>query len=184
EKLNERIDRLLSRPEFATFALIGSGLQHKHGQTTVARQDIHGSIPDDLSEEFLESVQSTVRDVDPEGTIFGVEDTGKDVEIMLTVDGGRRFSKGDGLSYLNDALGLGLSQSPCLICGDTSSDLPMVEKAVELGGRDRTAAVFVTRDEDLRRRVSAVLDRSHFVSTPDVLVAALHLLAVERGASH
>ena len=183
KELNARIDGLLATPEFATFALIGSGLQHKYGQTTVARQDIHGSIPDELSDEFLETIRSTVRDVDPEEAVFGIEDTGKDVEIMLTVEDGRRFSKGDGLAFLNDALGLGLSDSPCLICGDTSSDVPMVEKAVELGGSELTAAVFVTSDDDLRRRVAAVLDRSHFVSTPDALVAALHRLALDRGTS-
>ena len=64
EELNSRIDALLSRREFATFALIGSGLQHKYGQTTVARQDIHGSIPEELSAAFLEAVRSTVRDID------------------------------------------------------------------------------------------------------------------------
>ncbi len=180
DELNARIDELLARREFATFALIGSGLQHKYGQTTVARQDIHGSIPDELSDEFLEAVASTVRDIDPEGALLGMEDTGKDIEIMLTVEPGRRFSKGDGLAYLDDALGLRLADSPCLICGDTSSDLPMVEKAVELGGRERTGAIFVTTNDDLRGSVRAAADRTHFVSTPDVLVAALYLRALEK----
>lgn len=180
DELNARIDELLAQREFATFALIGSGLQHKYGQTTVARQDIHGSIPDELSDEFLEAVSSTVRDIDPEETVFGIEDTGKDIEIMLTVEPGRRFSKGDGLAYLDDALGLRLADSPCLICGDTSSDLPMVEKAVELGGREKTGAIFVTTNDDLRGRVRAAADRTHFVSTPDVLVAALCLRAPEK----
>ncbi len=181
-RLNERIDALLSEPDFRVFALIGSGLQHKFGQTTVARQDIHGSIPDDHSARFLDAIRSAVHEVDSAGETFGIEDTGKDIEIMLTVDGARGFSKGDGLEYLNEALGLGVTEAASLICGDTASDLAMAEKAVELGGADRAAALFVTRDEGLRRAVKGAVRRCHFVSTPDVLVTALYRIAGEHGA--
>ena len=178
--LNDRIDALLAEPDFRVFALIGSGLQHKFGQTTVARQDIHGSIPHELSTRFLDAIRLAVHEADPDGETFGLEDTGKDVEIMLTVDGVRRFSKGDGLEYLNGAVGLGLDDAPNLICGDTASDVPMVEKAIELGEPERTAAIFVTSDAELRESVQRASRRCHFVSTPDVLVTALYRIARER----
>ena len=178
--LNDRLDALLAEPDFRAFALIGSGLQLKVGQTTVARQDIHGSIPHKLSEKFLEAVRSAVRETDPDGETFGIEDTGKDIEILLTVDGARRFGKGDGLEFLNGALGLGIGDAPCLICGDTASDVAMVEKAIELGGAERTAALFVTSDAGLQRAVQQASQRCHFVSTPDVLVTALYRVASAR----
>lgn len=172
--LNRRLDELVSRDEYRAFGVIGSGMQHKFGQTTVARQDIHGSIPHERSRAFLEEVRSLVHELDPNGTNFGVEDTGKDIEIMLTVEGQREFTKGDGIGFLDDALGLDLAKGPNLICGDTWSDLPMVERSAELSGPDATAAVFVTDDAELRSEVAGLVSRSHFVPAPDVLVAALH----------
>ncbi|MFW5814991.1 MAG: trehalose 6-phosphate synthase [Spirochaetota bacterium] len=174
DELNRRIDELVSRDEYRAFGVIGSGMQHKSGQTTVARQDIHGSIPDERSRAFLGEVRSLVDELDPGGTTFGVEDTGKDIEIMLTVEGQREFTKGDGIGFLEEALGLDLAKGPNLICGDTWSDLPMVERAAERSGPDDTAAIFVTEDAELRAAVARLVSRCHFVQAPDVLVAALH----------
>jgi hypothetical protein len=177
EKLNRRLDTLLAEEAYRGFALIGSGVQYKFGQTTVARQDIHGSIPEQESDRFLERVSELVRDIDPDESIFGIEDTGKDIEIMLTVEGRREFTKGDGVAFLDETLDLSLATGPNFICGDTWSDLPMVEKTVERSGTDATAALFVTTDADLQRAVAKVAPRSHFVSAPDVLVAALYARA-------
>ena len=174
DELNRRLDELVAREEYRAFGVIGSGIQHKFGQTTVARQDIHGSIPDERSRAFLDEVRGLVDEFDPDGTTFGVEDTGKDIEIMLTVEGQREFTKGDGIGFLDEALGLDLATGPNLICGDTWSDLPMVERAAERSGPDGTAAIFVTDDAELRAAVARLVSRSHFVRAPDVLVAALH----------
>lgn len=174
ERLNGGLRELLSRQEFRSFALIGSGLQYKFGETTVARQDIHGSIPHDVSRRFLQEVRELVADLDPHGSTFGVDDTGKDVEITLTTSGNQEFTKGEGVGFLDEELGLDLATGPNLICGDTASDLPMVREAVSRSGPDRTATVFVTTDADLQRDVSAACSRAHVVSTPDVLVCALH----------
>lgn len=179
-ELNRRIDALLHEPDYRAFAVIGSGVQHKFGQTTVARQDIHRSIPNELSSEFLEKVRATVNELDPHGSIFGIEDTGKDIEIVLTVEGQREFTKGDGIAFLDRELDIGLRSGSNLICGDTSSDIPMVEKAMEVGGGEGTTALFVTTDEQLRARVRAVAPGAHFVSQPDILVTALHRYAQER----
>jgi hypothetical protein len=70
--LNERLDDLLKTPGHEAFTLIGSGLQHKFGQTTIARQDIAGSIPGERSESFLDEVRGLVADVDPGGDFFRI----------------------------------------------------------------------------------------------------------------
>lgn len=179
--LNRRLGELLDQPGHEVFRLIGSGLQHKFGQTTIARQDIHHSIPEDRSRAFLERVRGLVRSLDPEGVFFRIEDTGLDAEIMLTVEdegGGRRdFDKGDGVRFLNDDQKLAMDRGPCLVCGDTSSDVPMLEAALELAPDVRS--VFVTRRGDLRERVRSRLPGALFVSEPDALVAILNGLARE-----
>ncbi len=173
ERLNESLRSLVSQERFRAFAAIGSGLQPKFGETTVARQDIHRSIPESTSEEFLQAVRETVAGIDPDGSVFAIEDTGKDIEITLTMNGDA-FSKGEGIRFLDERLKLGLAEGPNLICGDTSSDVPMLEEAVRVGGADRTSAIFVTTDSDLRTRVRDTIDEPHFVSEPDVLVVAMH----------
>ncbi len=179
DELNDRLRRLLEARENEVFTLIGSGLQLKFGQTTIARQDIGGTAPREASERFLDEVRRLVRSVDPDGTIFRIEDTGLDVEILLTVDdarGGptRDFDKGDGLRFLNEDLGLEMNRGASLVCGDTDSDVPMLDAALELA--PETHAVFVTRHEELRRTVRKRLPETSFVSEPDTLVTLLNAL--------
>lgn len=174
-ELNHRLDALLSEDRQRHFALIGSGVQYKFGQTTVARQDIHDSIPREQSQEFLETVTSLVRELDPDGTTFGIEDTGKDIEIMLTVDESREFSKGDGVAFLAQELPIDFSgEGTHLVCGDTHSDVPMVAEVADRAGQSRTAALFVTTDDELKRSVRAAANDCFFVDTPDALITALH----------
>jgi len=191
DRLNQELARLLERPEFEIFGLIGSGLQLKFGQSTVAHQDVRGSIPEALSRRFRGSVEDLLRDLDPERRTFRTEDTGKDLEILLTVDadgaadpdarggadGRRDFDKGDGVRFLDRELGLGLERGPTLVCGDTSSDLPMVRAAIEAGGE--TWSIFVTRDTALGDALRGVAPRSWIASEPDVLVALLGELGKE-----
>jgi hypothetical protein len=181
QTLNERLEQLLEHKRNRPFALIGSGLQYKFGQTTVARQDIHGSVAAQESQRFLQSVTELVQELDPSGSTFQIEDTGKDVEIMLTVEGEREFSKGDGVAFLAEELPLDLDGSSCaLVCGDTGSDVPMLEEVIARAGAANTATVFVTTDTELRRRVSTVAGDHWFVDSPDVLVVALNRLASEQ----
>jgi hypothetical protein len=179
--LNRRLESVLDEPGHEVFRLIGSGLQHKFGQTTVARQDIHHSVPEDRSRAFLDGLRALVRSLDPEGAFFRIEDTGLDVEVLLTVEdegGGRRdFDKGDGVRFLNDDQKLAMARGTCLVCGDTSSDVPMLEAALELAPDVRS--VFVTRRDDLREKVRSRLPGALFVSEPDALVAVLNALARE-----
>ncbi len=179
--LNRRLQQVLQQPDHAVFGLIGSGLQLKFGQTTVARQDITGSVTPERSIEFRDVVTELVDSLDPDGSFFRVEDTGLDLELVLTVDddtagAARDFDKGDGVRFLDRALGLGLARGACLVCGDTASDVPMLTAALEMAPDTRT--VFVTEDEQLQRTVRDVAPDAVFVSRPDTLAAILDALSL------
>jgi len=178
--LNNKLSILVKKDKYEIFSLIGSGLQFKFGQTTIARQDIYNSIPEKESENFFSTVTAIVYETDPEEKYFRIEDTGKDIEIILTVESEsaagilKDFDKGDGVQYLDSTLGLRLKTGPNLICGDTRSDIPMVATSVDK--TDRTWTLFVTEDSDLRQDVRNVCTHSFFVRSPDALVAILNLL--------
>lgn len=177
EELNSRISGLVEAPEYEEFGLIGSAVQFKLGETTVARQDMYGSVPKERSEDFLERIRNLVAELDPEGETFRVEDTGYDIEIVLTRDeGDRDFNKGDGIDFIDAQVGLGLD-GPTVVCGDTSSDVPMVERVADTS-RD-LRSIFVTTDDELKHRVESAAPQSVFVDSPDVLVLALGALAKE-----
>ena len=178
DRLNAGLDALLARPGCRRFALIGSGLQHKLGQTTVARQDIHGSVPEAQSAAWLADLEALVREVEPEPGWFSVVDTGLDVELAITLFDGKlstEFDKAAAVPSLAANIGLDLSRGPHLVCGDTGSDMPMLEAVAE--HTPDTWTVFVTREEELTERVRGACDRALFVSTPDTLVALLGTLA-------
>ena len=180
-QLNQRLGELVKKSEYEKFSLIGSGLQYKFGQTTIAHQDISGTIPEEESQNFLNVLKDIVMELDPQKKFFRLEDTGKDLEVILTVESAdetgklKDFDKGDGVLFLNDDLDLRMDQGTHLICGDTKSDVPMVQAALEKS-KD-TWAVFVGEDEELKEMVRGVTNNSLFVSTPDVLVTILNTLA-------
>ncbi|MGE4293040.1 MAG: trehalose 6-phosphate synthase [Desulfovibrio sp.] len=177
DSFNAHMEAILEDPAYEIFTLIGSGYQKKFGQTTIARQDITRTIPEGESRAFLEKIEEVTAHVDPDGGNFRIEDTGLDVEVILTVEGGdglKDFSKAEGVHFLNETFGLNLSQGPNLVSGDTRSDLPLAEAA--LAHCPDTWALFVTKDPALRDAVRALVPRSLVVSTPDVLVTALGAL--------
>jgi len=178
DALNKRLEALLGQPEYEKFTLIGSGLQFKFGQSTVARQDIGKSVDTAESDAFLKTLEGLVAELDPEEKNFRIEDTGLDVEIILTIEaegeGLKDFDKGDGVKYLNNELGLEMFRGPHLICGDTGSDVPMLEAALEL--TPETRAIYVTENEELARRVTGLTDNALIVPEPDMLVAIMGTL--------
>ncbi len=180
--LNERMLVLLQEQDYEKFNFIGSALQIKFGQTTVARQDISHSIKDDESSAFLEKVKSLVREIDPSGRNFRIEDTGLDIEIILTIDVAssdspiKDFDKGDGLAFICSKLGMGASQGSTLVCGDTPSDIPMLKKAIEMF--EDVWAIFVTRDEKLKQQIKEICPNSYTVPYPDILLTILGLLSL------
>ena len=86
------------------------------------------------------------------------------------------FDKGDGLSFICSKLNLNPSRSATLVCGDTTSDIPMLTKAVEMF--DDVWAVFVTRDEKLKQQVEEICPNSFTVPYPDILLTILGLLSL------
>ncbi|MBA7557919.1 hypothetical protein ES705_50701 [subsurface metagenome] len=108
DSLNKRLSDLVKKSAFEMFSMIGSGLQFKFGQTTIARQDIRKSIPEQESEDFLDKIRRIVRETDPGNNNFKIEDTGLDIEIILTIEdslsGAKDFNKADGVNFLDDAL--------------------------------------------------------------------------------
>ncbi len=172
-KLDERLRALLERPDYSLLASIGSGYQQKLGQLTVSIQDIHRSVPSEISESFLDEITTILRQIDPDRSRFELDHTGFDVELTLAsdVDRARGYHKGDGVNYLIEACGLDLGEGPVLVCGDTPSDLPMLEALAQRGVE--THAVFVAPDADLRARVQQASSAAAFCTGPDVLVTAL-----------
>ena len=179
--LNERLRQLLEDPCLEKFNFIGSALQFKFGQTTIARQDITCSINPEESTALLEKVKSIVRELDPECRNFRIEDTGLDIEIILTIDkkgnnSVKDFDKGDGLEFICNKIDIDTTCGPNLVCGDTLSDIPMLKKAVEL--YDDIWTIFVTRDPDLAKQVQQICPQNMIVPSPDILLTILGLLSL------
>jgi hypothetical protein len=174
--LNKELALILSKKEYEKFSLIGSGLQFKFGQTTIARQDIMKSVSEKESLNFLNFVKSLVKKLDPRGSFFRIEDTGKDIEIILTIDSKEKnlkdFDKGDGLNFIKETLKLNFENKNILVCGDTFSDVKLVEKAAFY--TDKVTSIFITEDEKLKKEVSIFCKDSFFVSKPDSLVTFLN----------
>ena len=182
-QLNQKLHALVQEPEYAIFYRIGSGLQIKFGQITIARQDINNTVTKEQSEHFLEKIQSIVKETDPEEKHLAIEDTGLDIEITLTTPlfsskEVKDYDKGDGLSFLNESLNLQLDQGNILVCGDTESDIPMLEKCMEFNSQ--TKAIFVTSDNELINTVSHICPDSIFVDSPDILITLLNQKAKEK----
>jgi len=175
DTLNHAIENLLKRPKYRLFRYIGSGLQYKFGQTTLARQDKNNSISEKKSLKLKKKIEKIIKDLDPNADYFSLEDTGKDLEIMLNIksdkNSAEEFDKGHGLKFIFNHLNENISNEHVLVCGDTSSDVPLVSAAQELGAKVTT--VFVTEDEKLKKRVKNLCNNAFFVSSPDILIYML-----------
>lgn len=181
DSLNRKLEKLVAQPAYERFSLIGSGLQLKFGQTTIARQDISGSIPEDESNAFLDLIKIIVKEIDPTGENFKIEDTGLDIEIILTFsdeNGGiKDFDKKEAVWFLNRELNLNMEKGHHLICGDTGSDLPMLEASMEKNLN--TQSIFVTKDPQLMEQVTAICPHALITPEPDILITILNRLACE-----
>ena len=178
-RLNEKLVKMVNTQEYEKYSLIGSGLQLKFGQTTIARQDISNSIGEEESLKFLSVIKEMVSELDPEYKNFRIEDTGLDVEIILTIDdessGSKDFDKADAVKYLDSELNLNLDKGPHLVCGDTASDVPMITAAME--STKDTYSIFVTKKEELAQNVRAICPGAIIVPEPDMLVTIMGLLS-------
>jgi hypothetical protein len=179
DRLNQRLTALVKDEAYERFSLIGSGLQQKFGQTTIARQDISGSISEERSQKFLDVIKRIVHELDPSGENLKIEDTGLDIEIILTVADGaaglKDFDKREAIKFLDQELCLNMGSGPHLVCGDTGSDLPMLEAVMEKS--IDTWSVFVTKDPQLAEKAEAICPNAVTVPEPDMLIAILNQLA-------
>ena len=176
ERLNEELEKLVSKNRYQRFTQIGSGLQKKYGQTAISYQDVGKSIDQEKSKAFRDKVIELVERSDPEKRTLHVEDTGRDLEIILSATGNgsdspRDFDKADGVRFIDGEVPLGIGETPALVCGDTASDIPMLEYVARTSPDSRT--ILVTRDRTLINKTKKSLPELHVVSTPDSLVAAL-----------
>lgn len=174
DELAAEVSELEKNPDFEKFFYVGSGLQLKFGQLTIARQDVTNSIDEEESLMLLQNVTNIVRRLDPEGEVFKIIDTGKDIEVILTIDGqngAKDFDKGDGLKFIDNRINLRLDRGPHLVCGDTASDIPMLEAGLEY--TDDVYAIFVTKDAELAKKVVQLCPNTLIVPSPDVLLTIL-----------
>ena len=179
DELASKVSELEKNPEFEKFFYVGSGLQLKFGQLTIARQDVSNSIAEEESINLLQNVTDIVRGIDPESSVFRIIDTGKDIEVILTVEsesGVKDFDKGDGLNFIDSRINLHLDKGPHLVCGDTASDIPMLEAVLEC--TDDVYAIFVTKDAELARKVVQLCPNALIVPSPDILLTILGVAAL------
>lgn len=227
ERVNRKLEHLLAEPRFVLFRYVGSGLQLKVGETVLARQTASNGVPSELSAEIASRVESIVKDIDRNGELLTLYDTGKDLEVTAragesdgtapeSTSGGRSkgaehgageraglgaggtglagggadkrtaagsgtFDKGRGIRFLDDAVPLELASQDVLVCGDTSSDLPMFEAVRDMSRSAR--AILVTEDDELRMDAGSLGIPLCSVSSPDTLVLSLRAAATRSAAT-
>jgi len=181
-QLNDELKKLIDKNEYEIFSLIGSGLQFKFGQTTIARQDIYNSIPQEKSKKFMVDVVDIVRKIDPDEEYFAIVDTKKDLEIVLknrnNADQKKDFDKGDGIKFITDELSVDITKGNNIICGDTESDLAILDYAMSKTKNNYT--IFVTKDSSLKQKVKDLCSNALFVDSPDELITILYKYSIER----
>lgn len=146
EELHRRILALCSKPGNTKFLGIGSGLQRKFGEVTMARNDPAGTVPEPESKRFMAAVRRVKEELDPDGLELDLQDTGTDMELFPRAGGGRpAFDKGAGIRCLDEKLGLRVGKGPNVVCGDTKSDFSMIETALRLMCGDKMVDIWLER---------------------------------------
>jgi trehalose 6-phosphate synthase len=181
-EIGDRIQALIDQPQFQHFAWIGSGLQRHFGHITISRQDPFGSVDAKKSLAWLEQIKELTGKVDPEGNKFKVFDNGTDIKIYLKAKEGEIFNKGHGIRLFAEQMSLDLKEGKILVCGDSDSDLPMLEECLKINP-EHTYTVWVTRNEELRQKVIRMCGEVNngnyaFVSCPEVILGAMGMATV------
>jgi hypothetical protein len=178
DRMGERIESLLERPKYQRFAWIGSGFQKHYGHITVAKQDCYGSVDEKKSAAWYSTICDLAHELDPSARTLHVQDTETDIKVFLKAKlSGRVFTKGHGIRLFAQRMGLDLTDGNILIFGDSETDLPMLQEALCVNP-DNTYVVFVTRNEELRQRVTRLCQQCKnnnfvFVSSPEVVLGAM-----------
>ncbi|MFH4978281.1 hypothetical protein AB6A40_004990 [Gnathostoma spinigerum] len=180
-KVFDKVEDLLEQPEYRNFTWIGSGLQKHYGHITIARQDVNGSVPRHRSSLLYQAVCRIVGEIDPTGATLTVREGEYDLKIYTKVNeaklSGRIFNKGHGIRLIEGQMGLKLNEGRILVCGDSETDLPMLEECLARSPKN-VFTIWVTANEQLQERVRASCGRygnDHvvFVACPEVLLGAM-----------
>lgn len=173
-----KIQQLLEQQEFRVFTWIGSGLQKHYGHVTIAHQDIYGSVHSQLSDDLYEEINHIVSMVDPEQTVLEVKTSKLDTKIVLKGKGtGQPFNKGNGIRLLCEKMKCDLKEGNILVCGDSSTDLPMLEECLHQNPSG-VYTIWVTMDGELQKKVRDLCGSFNnaniaFVSCPEVVLGAM-----------
>uniref|UniRef100_A0A0R3RPV4 alpha,alpha-trehalose-phosphate synthase (UDP-forming) n=1 Tax=Elaeophora elaphi TaxID=1147741 RepID=A0A0R3RPV4_9BILA len=177
DKVYDNMQELLNTQEYKYFKCIGSGLQKHYGHITIAYQDIHNSVPAEQSKALLKKINEIVDEIDGMRRTLVINEGSTDIKIFLKNSDGIVFNKGHGIALMVENIRCKLSDGNILVCGDSESDLPMVE--VCLGRNPRNVyTIWVTERQDLKAKVMSLCKRYGnrnvaFVSCPEVLLGAM-----------
>lgn len=178
EKLADKIATLLENPKFQQYTWLGSGLQRHYGHVTIARQDVYKSIDEEVSAAWYRTICELVHEMDPTGKSLHVADSETDIKIHLKARlSGKTFTKGHGIRLFAEKMKLDLKKGNILIFGDSETDLPMLKEVLMINPLN-VFTIWVTKNEDLQRKVSEMCHQVHnsnfvFVSSPFVILGAM-----------
>uniref|UniRef100_A0A914MQR4 alpha,alpha-trehalose-phosphate synthase (UDP-forming) n=2 Tax=Meloidogyne TaxID=189290 RepID=A0A914MQR4_MELIC len=180
-------------PEFKIFNLIGSGLQKHFGHVTIAHQDSSNTIPTELKKKIDEKIHAIVEDIDPNNQLFEIIIDDRDIKIFVKTEFGGIFDKGNGIELLINHLKCDLTEGTILVCGDSITDIPMLEYCL-IKNPKNVYTVWVVNGQNiqLRNQVHDLCKKygnEHlvFVSCPEVLLgsmaqATIREISICRGA--
>lgn len=173
DKLAEAIERLLKTEEFSKFVVVGSGCQRKVDRITVGVQNVTGKVDERLSKRYVDAVLQEVGRIDPDRKVFDVVHLELDLELVLKTHDCLKWTKANGIRFLCELVGANLGTGNVLICGDTVSDLPMVEMAHEKNPNG-TYAIFVNPNAEVKSKLVALMkEKQVVVGCPEVLHAVM-----------
>ncbi|PIO77616.1 hypothetical protein TELCIR_00281 [Teladorsagia circumcincta] len=130
-----------------------------------------------FTDRFME-VSKIVNEVDPVGAILTIRENEYDIKIYTKAKlSGRIFNKGHGVRLIERKMGMNLQDGNILVCGDSDTDLPMLEECLSVAPPN-VYTIWVTKDEALQEKVTQICARFHnnnvtFVSCPEVLLGAM-----------
>ncbi|KAL3990737.1 Trehalose-phosphatase [Acanthocheilonema viteae] len=183
QRLDDEMKDLLHSSDYASFALVGSGVQRKVDRLTLGVQTVCHHVTSELSNRYQMAVKERIHRVDPNSRIL-VFDPSTELEVEVVAhSSGIIWNKADGVDRLIKSLGDSLkAPGKILICGDTLSDIPMVRQAAK-ENPSGVMAIFVGAKMSLREEVKQLIgdeSRCCFVSCPDVIHAAMSQILNEQ----
>uniref|UniRef100_A0A915E0S4 alpha,alpha-trehalose-phosphate synthase (UDP-forming) n=1 Tax=Ditylenchus dipsaci TaxID=166011 RepID=A0A915E0S4_9BILA len=151
------ISDLLDDPKFKHFNWVGSGLQKHYGHVTVGHQDAFGSVPPQQKEIIDTRIRDIVNDIDPHQQTLSIQVTDTDIKIFIKSESGGIFDKGHGIKLLAEHTKCNLTEGNILVCGDSSTDVPMLAYCLEMNPKG-VFTVWVTRNEELKQKVKEMCE--------------------------